>query len=371
MSENQSSTAITRVAGEAQPITKARSDAGAALQQAARSEVEGRYLMARRFPRSIIVAEQALLEDCKRPGFAALARYSRPVGGKENAEGFSIRFAEAALQRFGNMTAFSHIVAEDEDNVTLRAGCLDYETNAEWHVDVLVPKTQERRTLKDGQKPLATRRNSWGDTVYIVPASAADVQKEIARATSIYCRTAIMRMIPRDVQETCERQVAETQSAEVKSDPAAAMKRLVEAFRKDLSIAATDLEAFVGHSLDKGLTPDEIVELRAVYVGVKEGMVKWREILAERTGTAAATAEEGAAAKPSMVEELKSKVEARKKERTAKAAATTAKPAAEGAPAAASTAPPPHDPKTGEVIDVDPQTGERVPPAGREPGEDE
>ena len=66
-----------------------------ALAEQSRAEVEARIASARRWPRSIMRVRERLLADCQRPRFAEAARYRKPVGGGQTAEGWSVRFSEA------------------------------------------------------------------------------------------------------------------------------------------------------------------------------------------------------------------------------------------------------------------------------------
>ena len=77
-------------ATETHEMTEVSTTAAAAQAQAL---VQARFIMAIRNPRDLMQVRQRMLADAKRPGFAKVAIYSVPRGGKQ-ITGASIRFAE-------------------------------------------------------------------------------------------------------------------------------------------------------------------------------------------------------------------------------------------------------------------------------------
>src|SRR3954464_1839255 len=78
-----------------------------------KASVEARFIMAANRPRDFETSRRRLVDACKRPGFAAMARYSKPVG-RERIEGLSIRFAEEARVLWGNMDVTVLLVFDDD-----------------------------------------------------------------------------------------------------------------------------------------------------------------------------------------------------------------------------------------------------------------
>lgn len=74
-----------------QPASHETAASAAAAQS--KALVEARYTVAINRPRDIDAVRQALLKECSRPSFAAVARYNKPIG--KGVVGPSIRFAEA------------------------------------------------------------------------------------------------------------------------------------------------------------------------------------------------------------------------------------------------------------------------------------
>src|SRR5258708_6569465 len=75
--------------------------ASTVLAAQAKAQIEARYVMAERHPRDLDVVRQRMLKECRRPVFAGVARYRKPIG--KGVEGPSIRFAEAAIRLMGNI----------------------------------------------------------------------------------------------------------------------------------------------------------------------------------------------------------------------------------------------------------------------------
>src|SRR5205809_3863734 len=82
-----------------------------ALAARATAEVNARYIMALQRPRSWDDVRVRLLAECRRPGFARVARYLKPIG--KGVAGPSIRFAEACLRYCGNASASATVTFED------------------------------------------------------------------------------------------------------------------------------------------------------------------------------------------------------------------------------------------------------------------
>ena len=121
-----------------QPAVPTRETSVTAVAAQAKAAVEARFLVALHRPRDIDVVRSRLLKDCKRPRFAEVARYRRPVGKKKvngrwedsYAEGPSIRFAEAALRHMGNIDIANPTIYDDSEKMIVRVTATDLETNA-------------------------------------------------------------------------------------------------------------------------------------------------------------------------------------------------------------------------------------------------
>lgn len=264
------------------PIQSYNNSAIAKGEQAA-ALVKARFTLALARPRDTMVARTRILNECKRPGFAHVARWNKPRGGK-TISGFSIRFAEAAIRAWGNVDVKAEVSYEDSDVRKLEISVLDLETNASYSKEITVEKVVERKKTSPGQRVLGQRLNSYGETVFLVEATEDDMAVKEGAAISKVIRTLGLRMIPGDILEEAEQQVYQTIESGVKQDPQAALKRMVDAFAK-WGVTPEQLVEYLGHKIE-ATGSAEGAELAGVLNAVREG-AKFVDILAEKRGTKA------------------------------------------------------------------------------------
>jgi hypothetical protein len=258
----------------------------AATSAQARALVEARYFLAKKMPRDWLTVRGGMLKDCERPGFAAVARYRKPIG--RGVEGPSIRFAEAFLRHATNTLSEAHAMFDDE----------------RYFKDVAIEKVVERSTLKPGQEALYSRINSQGQPVYLVAATEDDLLNKQAALESKALRTLALRLLPGDILDECMERVRTTLSNEVAKDPDAERKRLVDAFAA-LRVQPADIKAYLGHEIDK-ITPKEILDLRAIYAAIRDEETSWVEVMETRTAKREAASGE----KPKTLDDLTKRGEA-------------------------------------------------------------
>ena len=257
-------------------VIQARGEtASSAVAAQAKAQVEARYLMALQQPRNYLNVRAKLLESCRRPGFAATARYAKPVG-KEKIEGFSIRFAEEVARSLGNVLIESSVVFDDDQNRIVRVMVTDLEANLSYPTDVAVRKTVERKFLKKGQTALATRLNSYNEPVYIIEATDDDVLNKQNALVSKAMRTSILRIVPGDILEECEAQVLATAKDSDAKDPSGAAKKIADMFYSR-GVMPDRLEKTLGHPLAQS-TPAELTLMREWLTALKEGESTWADI---------------------------------------------------------------------------------------------
>lgn len=256
-------------------MTRGGETAATAVAAQAKAAVEARFILALKRPRDLDAVRLAILKECKRPGFAAVARYRKPVG--EGIEGPSIRFAEAAIRCMGNITPEVATVYEDPEKRIMRVSVTDLEANVTYSGDVTIEKTVERSSLKDGQIPIRMRTNSVGKKTYLVEATEDDLLNKQNALVSKQLRTLALRLVPGDILEEAMSAVIETLAAEDAADPNAARKKLVDAFDR-FGVKPSALRDYLGHDLD-GITPAELAELRAVAMTIRDGESTWKDAL--------------------------------------------------------------------------------------------
>jgi hypothetical protein len=261
--------------------------ASAATAMQARASIESRYLMALQRPRSVAAVRQKVLEACKRPRFAEKARYAVPRGGSK-VVGFTIRFAEELARCLTNVLCESMVVYDDDEQRIVRCSVTDLEANVTYPLDVVVRKTVERNTVRPGQVVVGERTGSNGQRVFIVAATDDDLQNKQASLVSKALRTGLLRVCPADILEEAEEQVIRTVRTEDAKDPAAAAKRISDAFYA-LGVDAMEIEKLLGHSVSR-ITTAEVQLLRELYTAMKEEGASWKD-LATTFGAKSADAE--------------------------------------------------------------------------------
>ena len=294
MSENSKPANLVRTEhfGSVQTVTKTETSALAMAEQT-KAMVAAHYICAVQNPRSWLNVRSELMADCERPRFAEAARYKRPQGRVFNkdtrewednfVEGFSIRFAEAALRSMKNMSGTSTVIYEDASQLIVLVSAIDYQNNSDLSEQVIVAKTVERKKLKDGQVPLSWRINSSGDKVFLVEATDEEVNTKKQALVSKALRNCILRLLPADIKEDCEERIATTKAKADADDPLAATKRVMDAFAKQ-RVKPSDIAQYLGHEPDD-MSPAERDELRGVYQAMQEGL-SWRDALEAKVGTA-------------------------------------------------------------------------------------
>lgn len=287
--------------------------AAIAIAAAEKAAIESRYILAMRCPRDWDTVRERLKKECRRPGFADSAIYRKPVGGK-TIEGLSVRFAEAAIRHVTNFYSSAKSIYDDPGKSIVRITVMDLESNSTIEIDVNVPKTVERKSLKAGQRPLGQRVNSFGDQVFIVPATDDEVLNKTNAMISKALRNGVLRLLPGDIQDECEALCRKTQLARDKEDPDAAKRALFDAFAS-IGILPTALKEYLGSTAET-LQPAELAELRAVFSAIRDGDTTWAAVYEAKhppagTGDKPAPKTEAAAKTEALIAEHKVKAEAK------------------------------------------------------------
>lgn len=262
--------------------------ATAAAAENAKALIESAYIMALKFPRSEDRARQKVLASCKRPVFAESALYRRPVGSelikgkweKKYVIGLSIRAAEEALRFWGNLRATVQAIYEDEEKRIINISVIDLETNAMYAQDVTVIKVIEKKKLKDGEKPVYNRVNSYGEVVYGVQATADEQDKKQGIAISKMIRNHVLRLLPSELKEEMITAIQETKMGVIESSPAEARKKLIDAFYT-IGVNVDSIEKLVEGQKLETLSPAQISELREIYTTIRAGQASYRDYIQE------------------------------------------------------------------------------------------
>lgn len=240
-----------------------------------KSAVEARFLMALKQPRNQDQARMNILSACRRPRFAEDVEYAKPVGGKD-VTGLSIRAAEEMARAWGNIYIRADVVFDDRERRVYRVTGTDLETNYTTDQDVIVEKTVERRSVKQGEEVIGTRLNTRGEKVYIRLATEDDVLTKSNAGLSKARRNLILSLIPSDIREEAVETARETLKNRDAKDPAAARKAILDSFFQ-IGVTPDQVKAVMGKPLDQ-LNPAEIQVLRKIYTAVRDGEVTWAEV---------------------------------------------------------------------------------------------
>jgi hypothetical protein len=277
----------------------------AAAAERSRALVEARFALAMRRPRDVEDFRVKLLKECSRPGFAAVARYAKPIGGGKTVPGWSIRSAEAMLRLFGNLSIDSSIALDDAQKRILRVEATDLETLASLSIEVVIEKTVERSSGQ-GRDVVAVRTNSYGKKVFVVVATEDEllVKGESVRSKAI--RNLILRMIPGDLLDEAREVVEETIDRADRQDPDATKRKLLDAFAK-LGVKPSQLREYLGNDTDV-IAPAQLSELRSVYAAISSGEATWADFSAAKADPKTGEVDpEADARKRSIIDRVRSK----------------------------------------------------------------
>lgn len=237
--------------------------------------VQARYEVAFFRPRDMDSVREKMLKECRRPTFAEVARYNKPIG--KGVVGPSIRFAEMAVRCMSNIVVETTTVYDDREKRIVNVSVTDLEGNVPYAQDVTITKAVERRKVKDGDVVLRQRSNSYGDTVYLLEATDDEILNQQNALISKAIRTLGLRLIPGDIVDECMDLVVETQKNKDSADPDAAKRRLFDSFAT-VGVSVGDLKDYLGHA-GETLNPKELQTLRGIYSAIKEGETTWREVM--------------------------------------------------------------------------------------------
>lgn len=278
-----------------------RSDVNAAA-VAAREEatVRARVLLARANPRDWDVVRSRVLRECSRPGFAKVAMYALPRGGKV-VDGLSIRFAESIARLAGNLWVNSQIVSETREHRLVEVFAMDLETNFTESQQAILGRTVERKAQRDGSAPngagtiVGERRNSFGDKVFLCIATDEEMLTKTNSLVSRIRRNKILEMVPADILDDAKAAIRRITADDAAKDPEATRKALLDSFAAQ-GVGPDAVKSYVlaafGTRLE-ALKPEHVAELRNVYFAVRDGMATWESFVSVVAPTQAAAPKTG------------------------------------------------------------------------------
>lgn len=276
--------------------------AAIAAAESAKARIQSAYLMALHKPRDPEKSKARILAAVANPAMAERVEYAKPIRAKNKdtgeyetqyLQGPSIRFAEMAIQNWGNLMVDTQVLYEDMNSRRVRVNVIDLESNAQFGRDVQIAKTVERQKPPKDRFVVNKRTNSGGEITFIVAATDDEIQIKEAAAVSKVIRNEGLRLIPSDIIDEALATARKALEDERKRDKGGALKKMVDAFAA-LKVSQVDLEGYIKHPL-VDLAPDEFATLRGIYSTIQSGEAKWADYLEtpdEGKGPAGKTAEE-------------------------------------------------------------------------------
>jgi hypothetical protein len=291
-------------------IQRTAETASAAVAAQATAQIQARYIVALKRPRDWDDVRVRILKECRRPGFAEVAMFSLPRGGKK-IEGLSIRFAEAAIRCMTNMLPEQSTVYDDSEKRIIQISVTDLEANVTYSKQITVAKSVERSKPMDDGFFFTVRKNSSGRNVFTVPATEDDLLAKEGALVSKAIRTLTMRILPGDITDEAETLVRSTLLNRAAADPDADRKKIADGFAA-LNVQPGELKEFLGHDLS-GCSPAELTELRSLYNAIKDGEATFRDALAAKKGKDAPEEPSASTKKTDQIKEKLAHGEASKK----------------------------------------------------------
>jgi len=245
--------AIAAVAGAV--AAQQQQAGGRAMQARENTEVMAMAMMAKRFPRDVIVACDKIRNAFTRTTLAEKAQYQFARGGSDIV-GPSIRAAEAIAQQWGNMSSgwreVSRTVGADGVGMSeVEAFCTDYESVNREAITFVV---RHWRDTKGGGYKLKDERD-----IYELCANQAARRK----------RACILAQLPGDVVEMAMDQASVTLKAKADVTPEGVQK-LLAAFG-EFGVTKEQIEKRIQRRLD-AIQPAQVVGLKRVYASLRDEM---------------------------------------------------------------------------------------------------
>ena len=216
------------------------------------ARVQAQLVYAASRPRDEQRAVDRMLTAFQRPSLASKALYQYARGGSE-VSGLSIRAAEAMAMAWGNIDFGLRELEQKQGESTVEAYAWDLETNVRRAVTFRVPHYRDTR---QGRKRLEDSR---------------DIYELVANQGSRRVRACILAVLPRDIQEAVETQVAETMKATFEITPES-LKAWLEAFGR-LGVNKAMLEARIQRRFDS-ITPAQMMGLANIFNSIKDGVAR-------------------------------------------------------------------------------------------------
>lgn len=230
----------------------------------AEMEIQATIILAKKFPRNEVAADQKLKKACLRLTFAEEAVYSFPRGG-QTIQGPSVSLAREAARLWGNIRYGLKVIQNLEDEITIEGWAWDIETNV-------------KVACQDAfQKLIFRKQGGW------IKPDERDLRELINRRGAITIRNSILQLLPRDLIEDAQTVCMKTRKENNKNmDPEKVMKEWIKAFAslKPFGVSVEQLEKYLSHPITE-CSMDEWDGLKSIYKSIADGNSSWKEYVGE------------------------------------------------------------------------------------------
>lgn len=221
-------------------------------------QVKGQIMMARMFPRDMVLARSRILEECRRLGLAEDAEYTYPRGN-EQVTGPSVTLARVLARNIGNMETQWRVLERVDGATKIEAFCWDMETNFRNSIIFDVP---HERHSRQGVTRLSDPRD-----IYEMEANNAARRQ----------RACILNVIPGDLIDEAVQACRETVKAALdKSDTKKLLQKAraaMDAFAKYGVTQDMLVKRLTGRTIEQW-TADDIADLMKIGASLKDGIAK-------------------------------------------------------------------------------------------------
>ena len=224
----------------------------------AMAEVQARVVLAKQFPRDIMLVENKIKASCERPSLAQVAEYEYKRGTSK-VVGPTIKLLEVIAQCYGNIQSGVDVITRDFENHIshCKAYAWDLENNNYTEIKFDVP--HERET-KNGNIVLENPRD-----IYELEANQGSRRK----------RKCLETVVPRDLIEVARETCNLTLQNGV--DIQKAIDQGIQYLRENYKVNLSQIEKYFGIKR-QGFNTNQYLALKRIATSLKDGVATVKEL---------------------------------------------------------------------------------------------
>ena len=230
-----------------------------------KAEIESAMTVAVRYGRNEDAAYGAICKATDRATFREKCIYRFPRGDSEII-GPSVVLAREFARAWGHIRYGFEVISDGDEQMQIRGFAWDLVTGARASQDACFRK-------------LIYRKNrGW------IKPDERDLRELVNKHGSIAERNCLLKLLPGDMVEDVMTLAAKKELNNVTNDLDVSRRKLIAAFAS-LNIDVTAIEAFLRHPI-ASLSPIEVVELRQIFISIRDGNSSWAEYQMKTNGDA-------------------------------------------------------------------------------------